>query len=147
LLVWSEFPAAYVFNDKAIEKTTIEWLKIVRQHYNHPSIITWVPFNESWGVSEILNNTQQQKFTDSLYYLTKAIDPMRLVVANDGWEHTTSDIITLHDYEELGAIISNINLYSERAKRPVKQKNDKSNVLLDKIMILLYNDSVSKNYF
>jgi len=105
LLVWSEFPAAYTFSDKALERTTIEWMKIVRQHYNHPSIITWVPFNESWGVSDILNDEQQQSFPDSLYYLTKAFDPMRPVVSNDGWEHTTTDIVTLHDYEELGEII------------------------------------------
>ena len=30
------------------------------------------------------------------------MDPYRPVVANDGWEHTVSDIITLHDYEESG---------------------------------------------
>ena len=27
---------------------------------------------------------------------------MRPVIVNDGWEHTVSDIITLHDYEEVG---------------------------------------------
>ena len=27
---------------------------------------------------------------------------MRPVIVNDGWEHTISDIITLHDYEEVG---------------------------------------------
>ena len=29
---------------------------------------------------------------------------MRPVIANDGWEHTVSDILTLHDYEEDGDI-------------------------------------------
>ena len=27
---------------------------------------------------------------------------MRPVICNDGWEHTVSDILTLHDYEEFG---------------------------------------------
>lgn len=105
MLVWSEFPAAYTFSDKAIERTTVEWMKLVKQHYNHPSIITWVPFNESWGVSDILNDKKQQQFTEGVYYLTKSFDQMRPVVSNDGWEHTITDIVTLHDYEELGTII------------------------------------------
>ena len=34
--------------------------------------------------------------------MTKAIDAMRPVICNDGWEHTVSDILTLHDYEADG---------------------------------------------
>ena len=102
LLVWSEFPATLVYNDEAIENVTREWLEVVRQNYSHPSIITWTPFNESWGVADIENDPQQQKFTESIYALTKAIDPMRPVVTNDGWRHTCSDILTLHDYEASG---------------------------------------------
>ena len=104
MLVWSEMAAAYEYSDKAVQMFTKEWLDIVKQNYNHPSIITWTPFNESWGVSEIKRSRPQQHFTESIYYLTKSIDPYRPVVANDGWEHTISDIITLHDYEELGEI-------------------------------------------
>ncbi|MUG66857.1 glycoside hydrolase family 2 [Paenibacillus campinasensis] len=103
LLVWSEMPSTFEFGDDAVERFTKEWMEVVRQHYNHPSIITWVPFNESWGVSDIATNRKQQQFTESIYHLTKAFDQMRPVIVNDGWEHTISDIITLHDYEELGA--------------------------------------------
>lgn len=102
LLVWSEMAATYEFNDEAVDNFTREWLDIVQQHYNHPSIITWVPFNESWGVSKIKTEKKQQLFTESIYYLTKAIDEQRPVIANDGWENTVSDIIALHDYEETG---------------------------------------------
>ncbi|PWU67926.1 glycoside hydrolase family 2 protein [Gracilibacillus dipsosauri] len=103
LLVWSEMAATYEFSDQAIENFTKEWLEIMQQHYNHPSIITWVPFNESWGVPKIFNDKKQQAFTESIYYLSKAIDGERPVIVNDGWEHTVSDIIALHDYEELGS--------------------------------------------
>ncbi|MFD1849343.1 glycoside hydrolase family 2 protein [Oceanobacillus bengalensis] len=102
LLVWSEMAATYEFSDEAIENFTKEWLEIVQQHYNHPSIITWVPFNESWGIPNISTDRKQQQFTESIYYLTKSIDSQRPVIVNDGWEHTISDIIALHDYEELG---------------------------------------------
>ncbi|ANS73873.1 glycoside hydrolase family 2 [Paenibacillus yonginensis] len=102
LLVWSEMAATFEFHDDAVENFTQEWLEIVRQQYNHPSIITWVPFNESWGIPYILHDQRQQKFTESIYHLTKSIDPYRPVITNDGWEHTISDIITLHDYVETG---------------------------------------------
>lgn len=105
LLVWSEMPSTYEFGDDAVERFTQEWMDVVRQHYNHPSIITWVPFNESWGISDIATNRKQQQFTESIYHLTKAFDQMRPVIVNDGWEHTVSDIITLHDYEEIGAML------------------------------------------
>ncbi|KIL40915.1 glycoside hydrolase family 2 [Gordoniibacillus kamchatkensis] len=102
LLVWSEMAATFEFNDIAVETFTREWLEIVRQQYNHPSIITWVPFNESWGIMHVLTDGRQQKFTEGIYHLTKSIDPSRPVIVNDGWEHTVSDILTLHDYEESG---------------------------------------------
>ncbi len=107
LLVWSEFPAAYHFTDYAVECMTGEWMEIVTQNYNHPSIITWTPFNESWGIADIKTNATQQKFTEAIYYLTKTLDPYRPVIVNDGWEHTISDIITLHDYEESGEVFYN----------------------------------------
>ncbi|WP_127593066.1 glycoside hydrolase family 2 protein [Paenibacillus lautus] len=105
LLVWSEMPSTYEFGDDAVERFTNEWMAVVRQHYNHPSIIAWVPFNESWGITDIATDRKQQQFTESIYHLTKAFDQMRPVIVNDGWEHTVSDIITLHDYEEIGAML------------------------------------------
>ena len=102
MLVWSEAPAAYRYSDYAVSAFTAEWLEILRQNYNHPCIITWTPFNESWGVRSIRNEKMHQHFTEAIYHLTKSIDPNRPVIANDGWEHTVSDIITLHDYEASG---------------------------------------------
>lgn len=102
LLVWSEMAATYEFADEAVDNFTREWLDIMQQHYNHPSIITWVPFNESWGVPNIKSDKKQQSFTQAIYYLSKTIDDQRPVIVNDGWEHTISDIIALHDYEEVG---------------------------------------------
>lgn len=102
MLVWSEMAAAYEFNDEAVERFTKEWLEVVQQQYNHPCIITWVPFNESWGIQNIIHDVRQQTFTEGIYHLTKSIDPYRPVITNDGWEHTVSDILTLHDYVERG---------------------------------------------
>ncbi len=98
--VWCEMPSAYSFNDNMVGKMTGEWHQIVCQNYNHPSVLAWVPLNESWGVKTISSNKLMQAFADTLYYQTKAIDSMRPVISNDGWEHTTSDILTLHHYEQ-----------------------------------------------
>ena len=85
----------YNYNDKSIQQFTNEWIKVVKQNYNHPSIITWLPINESWGLPNISDNIKQQNYANSLYYLTKSIDNTRPVISNDGWEHTISDIITV----------------------------------------------------
>lgn len=106
LLVWCEMPSAYSFQDDAVEQFTNQWMEIVRQNYSHPCIVTWTAFNESWGIERVYTNRHQQKFTEGIYHLTKAFDPMRPVIVNDGWEHTVSDILTLHDYEELGDVLT-----------------------------------------
>ncbi|PAD44103.1 glycoside hydrolase family 2 protein [Shouchella clausii] len=100
LLVWAEMPSAYTFSREAVGAFTSEWQEVVCQLAHYPSIIAWVPFNESWGIKDVLKSKQQQALTEAIYHLTKSIDETRLVIANDGWEHTISDLITLHDYEE-----------------------------------------------
>ncbi len=102
LLVWCEAPSFYELNGTAVENVTREWIEIVKQHYNHPSIITWVTFNESWGIPRVIEDKTAQNLTESIYHMTKALDDTRPVVSNDGWEHTKTDIITLHDYASNG---------------------------------------------
>lgn len=100
LMVWGEIANAYEYNPLAVDRLTREWLSAVKRDRSHPSIVTWVPINESWGVTDIALRKDQQDFATSLYYLTKAIDPTRPVISNEGWEHTISDIIGLHDYTQ-----------------------------------------------
>ena len=105
MLVWSEVASAYQYTDYAVAEFTREWMEIVKQNYNHPCIITWTPFNESWGISAVETRRDQQHFTEAIYHLTKSVDRERAVMVNDGWGHTVSDIITLHDYEEVGEVL------------------------------------------
>jgi len=100
LLVWAEMGSTYEFSEQAVENFSLEWQRVVKELYNHPSIVCWVPFNESWGIEAVKSNKKQQSFTESIYQLTKSIDSERPIISNDGWEHTTSDIITFHDYVE-----------------------------------------------
>ena len=98
LLVWGETANAYEFSATAIELLTREWLDLVRRDRSHPSIVTWVPINESWGVQDIGVDGAQQAYSLALANLTRALDPSRPVVSNEGWEHVDSDILGLHDY-------------------------------------------------
>lgn len=100
LIVWCEFPSCYDFDEDSVSSVTREWNEVLRQNYNHPSILVWVPCNESWGLPDLSKDKDQQRFLCGLYDLTKAFDPMRLVVSNDGWEHVKSDLVTLHNYAQ-----------------------------------------------
>lgn len=98
LYVWSEMANAYAFTEDAVHSFTREWLEVVRRDYSHPSIITWVPFNESWGVPDLPGDPAQRDYVRGIYHLTKALDSTRPVIGNDGWEHLASDVLSIHDY-------------------------------------------------
>ena len=104
LLTWCEMPSSYNFNTDEVSYVTKEWQEIVNTAKKFSSIITYVPINESWGVRKALTSVEQQNFARSLYYLTKSIDPSRLVSTNDGWENLSeSDMLAIHDYASLGS--------------------------------------------
>lgn len=99
LLVWGELPSAYEFNDNAIKASSRDLTEFIERDYNHPCIVAWVPVNESWGVRGIQGNAQQQNYCRMLTYQIKAMDPTRIISANDGWEQVSdTDICAVHDY-------------------------------------------------
>ncbi len=99
MLVWGEAANAYEYSEEYVRRFTKEWQEIVERDFNHPSIVTWVPLNESWGIPNVLIDKRQQQHGLAMYHLTKSLDETRLVVNNDGWEQTTTDLATIHDYE------------------------------------------------
>ena len=71
----------------------------MQRDLSHPCIVTWVPFNESWGVPDLPLIPAQGDAVHALYRLTKALDPSRPVIGNDGWESDATDLIGIHDYD------------------------------------------------
>ncbi len=102
LLVWGEIGAAYVYSREYAHRIYSEWMEAVERDYNHPCIVAWTPLNESWGVQEIKVDKLQQAHCSALMYMTKSIDSTRVVMDNDGWEHTCGDLLTIHDYSPSG---------------------------------------------
>ncbi|MFC4942834.1 glycoside hydrolase family 2 protein [Pseudonocardia sp. GCM10023141] len=115
LLVWGEAPGAYEFSPVAVQRLTREWMEAVDRDVSHPSIVTWVPFNESWGIQQVADDPRQQAYSRALSDLTRALDPSRPVISNDGWEQPDSDIVTVHDYEGVGAVLA--RTYADEAAR------------------------------
>jgi len=97
-LVWGEMASSIKFSELSAKRDMNEWKQVLPRDYNHPSIIAWVPLNESWGVPEINEDKRQQQHSLDLYYYVKKADPTRLVISNDGWELTKSDICAVHNY-------------------------------------------------
>ncbi|KWX86380.1 glycoside hydrolase family 2 [Paenibacillus riograndensis] len=98
-LVWGEMANAYAYSEEYVRKVTAEWQEAVERDYNHPSLVVWVPLNESWGVPNILIDKRQQRHAMAMYFLTKSLDDSRLVISNGGLEQITQGLVTIHDYE------------------------------------------------
>ena len=105
LLVWEEMPSAYRFTRASVTRLTCEWSQAIMRDVNHPSIVAWVPFNESWGVPDLPSSPAQRHYVEALYHMTKTLDPTRPVIGNDGWESVATDIIGIHDYDDQPARI------------------------------------------
>lgn len=131
-LVWGEMASSVLFNETSAQRDINEWKQIIPRDYNHPSIVAWVPLNESWGVPEIRANLRQQQHAIELYDLIRSLDTTRLIVGNDGWEQVKTDICAIHNYnhgsatdpvaqEAFAKSISSVEdlLASMPAKRPI----------------------------
>ena len=74
-----------------------EWLEAMQRDFNHPSIIGWCPFNETWNGA---GNLQCGDILSMVYHVTKFADPTRPVIDTSGYVHVVTDIYDVHDYEQ-----------------------------------------------
>jgi len=101
LLVWQDMPngdahARWPLDGTEIERTpdSVEQFRrelkaLIDTHYNHPSIVVWVPFNEAWG------QFQTVKWTKWI----EQYDPTRLVIsASGGNDFGVGHIHDIHQY-------------------------------------------------
>ncbi len=103
LLVWEELPSpfwlAHIEGDLEADATA-EWAEAIVRDRNHPSVIAWVPFNESWGVQDLHRVDERRDTVRRLVAHTRTIDPTRPVVDNSGWGHVDTDVVDVHDYDQ-----------------------------------------------
>jgi hypothetical protein len=99
LLVWQDMPSGDAYINPDGQDTTRtkesgqqfmkELEEIMREKFNHPSIVVWVPFNEGWGQWKSIIVGQ----------VIKLNDPSRLVNVASGWaDRKSGDIHDIHAY-------------------------------------------------
>ncbi len=109
VLVMSDVPNSWGEPDAAMKK---EWETafrgMLRRDFNHPSIFSWVLFNEQWGLLTPPTGEKKaylpetQAWVVTTYDLAKALDPTRLVEDNspccETGGHVKTDLNTWHMY-------------------------------------------------
>jgi hypothetical protein len=120
MLIMADVPNSWGEPKEDMRRETEYALRqMIHRDFNHPSIFSWVDFNETWGLKtgregEYLPETQE--WVESIYHLTKKLDPTRLVEDNSpcNLDHVATDLNSWHIYlpgyawrEELDKICRN----------------------------------------
>ena len=107
LLVWEEMPSAYRFTTRVVERLTREWMEVIGARLQPPLHHGLGPVQRVVGRAGPARTARPQRdYVQALYHLTKTLDPTRPVIGNDGWESVATDIIGIHDYDDLPAEIA-----------------------------------------
>ena len=97
-LVWAEMPDFHQHSAQAEQRLLDELAAAIERDRDHPSVVAWVPMNETFGFERPLRERVVASLLERLYRRAHHLDGTRPVVSNDGWEHTLTDLCTLHDY-------------------------------------------------
>ncbi|HJA32478.1 MAG TPA: beta-galactosidase [Candidatus Eisenbergiella pullicola] len=74
-----------------------EWMEALERDFNHPAIVGWCPFNETWDYE---GRKQDDDLLRIVYRMTKQYDTTRPCIDTSGNYHVETDIYDLHDYEQ-----------------------------------------------
>lgn len=99
-MVWGEYPNwGFDHTDRGnLAIYASEWCEAVERDFNHPSIIGWCPFNETW---DRCGRHRAPEIQSTIYRMTKLFDPVRPVIDVSGGFHTPdTDISDVHDYTQ-----------------------------------------------
>lgn len=96
-MVWGEYASWGIdySNPEALAVFISEWKEALERDFNHPSIIGWCPFNETWNYRK---RKQYDPLISTVYDFTKVYDTTRPCIDTSGNFHTRTDIYDIHDY-------------------------------------------------
>jgi len=101
-ITWGEAPSwgANMNNPLSARNFIPEWETIVVRDRNHPSIVAWTPFNETWERPDNDEAAlQHDRLVEDVYRSTHALD-YRPVNDTSGNYHVVTDLYTVHNYEQ-----------------------------------------------
>lgn len=98
-IVWGEFGnwGLDYSRDGALEAMLPQWCESVARDFNHPAIVGWCPFNETWDRD---GRKQNDELLRIVYRVTKQLDETRPCIDTSGNFHVETDIFDVHDYEQ-----------------------------------------------
>lgn len=99
-IVWGEYPN-WGFDHvqpAGLKYYLPEWMEAMDRDYNHPALIGWCPFNESWDRGDGAH--QDDDLLRQIYLASKRFDPTRPVIDTSGNFHVITDIYDIHDYNQ-----------------------------------------------
>lgn len=96
-IVWGEYPNWGLDHSDPMSLYSIlpEWLEEMKRDQNHPAIVGWCPFNETWDQHGC---KQHDDVLRMIYRVTKSVDPSRPCIDTSGNFHVETDIFDVHDY-------------------------------------------------
>lgn len=102
LLFMCDIPNFGTYTEKAQARFQETLRGNIARDYNHPSIISWCNFNETWGLggNEYKEMKDRQEWVREMYHLAKSLDPTRLIEDNSPclYDHVETDINSWHFY-------------------------------------------------
>ena len=69
----------------------------IERDFNHPALIGWCPYNETWNYD---GREQDDDVIKIVYRTVKALDKTRPCIDTSGNFHVETDIFDVHDYEQ-----------------------------------------------
>ena len=100
-IVWGEMASwgCDISTPAGLEYFLPEWIESVERDFNHPALVGWCPFNETWD-HPYTGARQDDEVLRATYLATKALDPTRPVIDTSGNFHVITDIYDIHDYDQ-----------------------------------------------
>ena len=116
MLFMCDIPNFGSYTEKAQARFEETLCGTIARDYNHPSIISWCNFNETWGLGgrEYKEMTERHEWVREMYHLAKSLDDTRLIEDNSPclYDHVETDINSWHfyinDYERAKEHIANV---------------------------------------
>lgn len=105
-LIMADVPNSWGEPDADMRQESVTAMEgMIERDFNHPSIFSWVLFNETWGLVSGQGDQrgykkETQDWVKEMYKHAKKLDPTRLVEDNSpcNYDHVETDINSWHSY-------------------------------------------------